>query len=70
MIELLILYINSCHPQSCLYLTVYVIEVYTGDKAGAGTDAHVFVTLYGKRGQAPKTQLISRCGDKSIKSSH
>lgn len=51
-----------------MYLTVYVIEVYTGDKAGAGTDAHVFVTLYGKRGQAPKTQLISRCGDKSIKS--
>ena len=53
-----------------MYLTVYVIEVYTGDKAGAGTDAHVFVTLYGKRGQAPKTQLISRCGDKSIKSNN
>ena len=48
-------------------MTVYVIEVYTGDKAGAGTDAHVFVTLYGKRGQAPKTQLISRCGDKSLR---
>ena len=46
-----------------------MIEVYTGDKAGAGTDAHVFVTLYGKRGQAPKTQLISRCDDNSIKSS-
>ena len=43
-----------------LLLTVYVIEVYTGDKAGAGTDAHVFVTLFGKRGQTPKTQLISR----------
>ncbi|KAL9979179.1 hypothetical protein ACROYT_G016801 [Oculina patagonica] len=42
---------------------VYVIEVYTGDKAGAGTDAHVFVTLYGKGGQAPKTQLISRTDD-------
>ena len=56
-------------PPSCFYLTVYVIEVYTGDKAGAGTDAHVFVTLYGKRGQAPKTQLISRCGDKTIKTS-
>lgn len=42
------------------YLTVYVIEVYTGDKAGAGTDAHVFVTLFGKRGQTPKTQLISK----------
>ena len=40
--------------------TVYVIEVYTGDKAGAGTDAHVFITLFGKRGQTPKTQLISR----------
>ena len=42
------------------FWTVYVIEVYTGDKAGAGTDAHVFVTLFGKRGQTPKTQLISR----------
>lgn len=42
---------------------VYVIEVYTGDKAGAGTDAHVFVTLFGKRGQTPKTQLISKTDD-------
>ena len=42
------------------FWTVYVIEVYIGDKAGAGTDAHVFVTLFGKRGQTPKTQLISR----------
>lgn len=37
-----------------------MIEVYTGNKAGAGTDAHVFVTLFGKRGQTPKTQLSSK----------
>ncbi|XP_015749537.1 PREDICTED: lipoxygenase homology domain-containing protein 1-like, partial [Acropora digitifera] len=42
---------------------VYVIEVYTGNKAGAGTDAHVFVTLFGKRGQTPKTQLSSKTED-------
>ncbi|KAK3743619.1 hypothetical protein QZH41_017695 [Actinostola sp. cb2023] len=40
--------------------TVYVIEVETGDKAGAGTDAHVFITLFGKNGKTPKTQLINR----------
>lgn len=43
-----------------ILFTVYVIEVYTGNKAGAGTDAHVFVTLFGKRGQTPKTQLSSK----------
>ena len=59
---------HECSPinYSCSYsinfisFAVYVIEVYTGDKPGAGTDAHVFVTLFGKRGQAPKTQLVSR----------
>lgn len=49
----------------CMYVkyysvAVYVIEVETGDKAGAGTDAHVFITLYGKNGKTPKTQLINR----------
>ena len=32
----------------------------TGDVRGAGTDAHVFVELFGKRGQTPKIQLIKR----------
>lgn len=65
------LYESDCQVKRCLKplvhkkaeKVVYVIEVYTGDKAGAGTDAHVFITLYGKRGQAPKTQLISRTDD-------
>jgi hypothetical protein len=43
-----------------LLFAVYVIEVETGDKPGAGTDAHVFVTLFGKKGKTPKTQLINR----------
>ena len=51
---------KDIHLHDFFFWTVYVIEVYTGDKAGAGTDAHVFVTLFGKRGQTPKTQLISR----------
>ena len=51
---------KDIHLRDFFFWTVYVIEVYTGDKAGAGTDAHVFVTLFGKRGQTPKTQLISR----------
>ena len=63
-VETYILYGIQCFTEFSnyvfFYLTVYVIEVYTGDKAGAGTDAHVFVTLFGKRGQTPKTQLISK----------
>ena len=54
-----VIYTHASYRYTFL-LTVYVIEVYTGDKAGAGTDAHVFVTLFGKGGQTPKTQLISR----------
>eukprot|EP00794_Sanderia_malayensis_P016965 gene16965-18674_t len=39
---------------------VYEIEVLTGDKRGAGTDAHVFVTIFGDHGQTPTVQLINR----------
>ena len=39
---------------------VYQVEVLTGDKRGAGTDAHVFVTLFGASGQTPRVQLINR----------
>lgn len=40
--------------------TVYVIDVETANKPGAGTDAHVFLTMFGKRGKTPKTQLVNR----------
>ena len=35
----------------------YEVVTVTGDKKGAGTDANVFITLFGKSGQTPKLQL-------------
>ena len=36
----------------------YKIETYTGDRRGAGTDANVFCTLYGKSGDSGKVTLV------------
>ena len=39
-------------------MTSYEITVYTGDKRGAGTDAQVYITLFGNQGkQTKKIQL-------------
>ncbi|KAM6034199.1 lipoxygenase homology domain-containing protein 1 [Chlamydotis macqueenii] len=46
----------SCFPSSLLYEVVTV----TGDVRGAGTDANVFVTLFGELGITPKTHLTSK----------
>lgn len=43
--------------QSCLPLTHYKITVVTGDRRGAGTDANVFITLFGENGDSGKRQL-------------
>ena len=32
----------------------------TGDLRGAGTDAHVFITIYGDRGNTGRVQLVNR----------
>lgn len=42
---------------SCLPLQRYTIEVKTGDRRGAGTDANVKFTLYGDKGESPTTTL-------------
>ena len=34
--------------------------MHTGDKLGAGTDAHVFVTLVGEKGTSQRTELKAR----------
>ncbi|KAL3869892.1 hypothetical protein ACJMK2_042519 [Sinanodonta woodiana] len=36
----------------------YVVSVYTGKESGAETDASVYITLYGERGDSGKRQLI------------
>ena len=40
-----------------LCYTVYEILVYTGDIRGGGTDANVFITVFGEYGSTPKTKL-------------
>uniref|UniRef100_H2ZAW6 PLAT domain-containing protein n=1 Tax=Ciona savignyi TaxID=51511 RepID=H2ZAW6_CIOSA len=39
----------------------YTVDVYTGDKYGAGTDSNVFLTLYGENGDSGERKL-----DKSV----
>ena len=35
----------------------YYVEVFTGDKFGAGTDANVYLQLFGERGDTGKRHL-------------
>nr|XP_015194523.1 PREDICTED: lipoxygenase homology domain-containing protein 1 isoform X1 [Lepisosteus oculatus] len=44
------------HPKR----TVYEVVTVTGDVRGAGTDANVFVTLFGEYGITPKVHLASK----------
>lgn len=39
---------------------VYEVVTITGDERGAGTDANVFVTLFGDYGNTPKVHLASK----------
>ncbi len=41
----------------------YEIVTRTGDRLGAGTDANVFVTLYGEFGVTPRLHLYSTDSD-------
>uniref|UniRef100_A0A8C3EMU7 Lipoxygenase homology PLAT domains 1 n=1 Tax=Corvus moneduloides TaxID=1196302 RepID=A0A8C3EMU7_CORMO len=41
-------------------LSFYEVVTVTGDVRGAGTDANVFVTLFGEHGITPKTHLTSK----------
>ena len=43
--------------------TKYEVIAITGDRVGAGTDANVFITIYGTRGQTEKTSLQSKTVD-------
>ena len=35
----------------------YVVTTYTGDRFGAGTDAHVFIKLFGNHGDTTEKEL-------------
>ncbi|XP_033890281.3 lipoxygenase homology domain-containing protein 1-like [Acipenser ruthenus] len=47
---------GKTHPKS----TVYEVVTITGDVRGAGTDANIFVTLFGEYGITPKVHLASK----------
>lgn len=49
-----------CPDGFFLLLPVYEVVTVTGDVRGAGTDANVFVTLFGEHGITPKTHLTSK----------
>jgi hypothetical protein len=36
------------------------VTVYTGNKAGAGTDANVYITLFGEFGDSGEKKLTAR----------
>lgn len=42
---------DAFNPPSLTGQAIFKIDVHTGDKSGAGTDANVYVTLYGEGGE-------------------
>ncbi|KAH3761318.1 hypothetical protein Pelo_6863 [Pelomyxa schiedti] len=48
---------QSTDGTSCAALKHYRITTITGDRRGAGTDANVYITIYGEKGTSPKTIL-------------
>lgn len=48
-------------PTSSLFTAVpYEITIWTGSKAGAGTDANVFIQMYGKDGKTQEINLRNK----------
>ena len=47
-----------CPLPCCFFLAKkYVVDVITGDVKGAGTDANVFLNIFGKKGDCGERQL-------------
>ena len=49
----------TCALSTYMFASVYTISTITGDVRGAGTDANVFITVFGKKGRTPKIQLTN-----------
>lgn len=45
------------HPLYCLTVNTYEVCVFTGDTQGAGTDANVFINIYGENGDTGERYL-------------
>ena len=44
---------------NCFSVIKYQVDVYTGDIWGGGTDANVYITIYGDRGDTGVRQLYA-----------
>lgn len=47
------------HPLLCPTVNTYEVCVFTGDMLGAGTDANVFINIYGENGDTGERYLKS-----------
>ncbi|CAF3234025.1 unnamed protein product [Rotaria socialis] len=47
-------------PRQKVRNNLYKVTVFTGNKSGAGTDADVFITLFGNQGQTGQTKLDNK----------
>ena len=45
---------------------VYQVQVYTGDHWGAATDANMYITIYGSKGDGGK-RLLHKCVNNRVK---
>lgn len=45
------------HASYCLTVNTYEVCVFTGDMLGAGTDANVFINIYGENGDTGERYL-------------
>lgn len=52
--------IPLCPTLSFVHGPVYEVVTITGDERGAGTDANVFISLFGDYGITPKVHLASK----------
>lgn len=52
--------LGSTDPFAVAKLTKYKVTVYTGDKPGAGTDANVYITMFGELGDSSERRLMKK----------
>ena len=52
-----------CFTSAYIFISIpayrYVVSTYTGDRFGAGTDARVFISLLGSKGEIKNRELES-----------
>ncbi|KAL4236114.1 hypothetical protein ACF0H5_004500 [Mactra antiquata] len=56
----------SCAGKTIPLLKVYQVQIYTGDHWGAATDANMYITILGTRGDGGK-RLLHKCNNNRVK---